>query len=239
MFEKINKVIETFTNRDNKQVKMLYDMDSFLNKLPKPESFKERMKDRIKLLREMSVNDVEEIICKKYDIEYKKGDTIFEIYMLGFYIYYYNTRNVPNTIIEYYNNDTYKLERAYLRLTLLKYGWKPSKIESVCSRYYHTSIEKEEDYMKYYTYMSYILGIDGINLQRGRPRIPEEIKDMLKKQRNRRLVQKVHTNNKVAQKCKEITKEEVEELINFIQQSCAENKEHYLNTCNKIMNIIE
>ena len=182
-----------------------HDMNSYKNKfketpihlsLPNRDTFLERCYKKCKLIETVSVIEAEKIIDSQYNISFDYSPYYIEILhtikYIGFYIF---KKEIPTQVSSYWQNNETFFERFYIRLDCLHNGWKPIHIETLFKKYYDVPLDKEYIIEYAYNILKAILQFREPVLPKGRPKLSNMCKQILKKYYYKNVSKKIKHNN--------------------------------------------
>lgn len=173
--------------------------------------------------------NVEKLVYENYDIKHivnyykeKYGVVITEILEELIECHYYIMHIITNKeslVVSKFKNNKSNIEKTFIRLFLLKEGWKPYSIEKIIKRHYKVKYNIEK-HKTFYFFINNTFKLDRKNFKIGRPLLPCIIKDLIKKKNNIKNKDKINKIYKVYYSINNLfTKEE----INYLTEACKED----------------
>ena len=184
MEDKIREEVFTIKNEDyrcNIDSSIKYLLNNYKDNIYYPHLIKERTKLFYSLVNEYNLQDIINIIKEKLNIDISKPLWL-ELRCCIDFIKYLIT-NKSNKVIEELKCKNDFLERLYIRICLLKSGWKEHSIEKFINRFYKFNY-KIENYEPKYFFIKRMLKIQFDGKIKGRPKLPDKVKDIVKYYRN-------------------------------------------------------
>lgn len=195
---------------------------------PQASTFKERMDLKRNLVECYSIDKIQSILTNKYRVELEHTLFTLEILYSIEYIYYYFTKQPPPKHIEdWWNNSPTFFIHFYIRLVCLSNGWSSISIESFINRYFPYHIKEnihKHTLNSYYIYFKLCFKeLDTVETTKGRPRIPNELKDIIERQRCKKnniiLTQGYHLLTTVKQPKYKDCIQKLKDLVHFSENS--------------------
>ncbi len=166
-------------------------------------------------------------IVEAYNILKNKHNIIDHLYVERtfsvLYIVYCVIGKYKNEISILLDNEKF-LERVYIRIVLLKEGWDKRAIEKFLSKHYN--LEWSEEYDILYIYLKNVLCIQEKQHNKGRPKIPLKVKEIIKVYTKDKNLDKMRGIYELYNNLKSLfTKEEINYMFSVIDEDRKELKE--------------
>jgi hypothetical protein len=121
--------------------------------------------------------------------------------------------NKESLVVSKFKNNNSNIEKTFIRLFLLKEGWKPYSIENFIKMHYKVKYSIE-NHKSFYFFINNTFKLDRKNFKIGRPLLPDIIKDLIKKKNNVKNKDKINKIYKLYYSINNLfTKEEITSLI--------------------------
>jgi hypothetical protein len=166
------------------------------NEVPYKETHLERIYKKCKLMSCLPIIDVEKTVDSEYNITIEYSFFIIELIHIFTYIRFYTLKKeIPTTVSSYWQNNNQFFERFYIRLDCLHNGWNPIHIEELFHKYYGLPLNKESIILYMYNILKAILQFREPVLPKGRPKLSNMCKQILKKYYYKNVSKKIKHNN--------------------------------------------
>jgi hypothetical protein len=196
-------------------------VDSHKVAIKNNDEYKTYLKDICNVLKNYNLIEAYNILKEKY--EFVSDPLYIERVFCILYIVYVLTGNFKNEIRILLDNEKF-LERVYIRIVLLKEGWDKRAIEKMLSKYYN--LEWNENYDIYYIYLKNILCIEEKINNKGRPKIPDRIKDIIEVYTKDKNLEKMRSIYSVYKDVKNLfTEEDINYLLTRVNEERKDIKE--------------
>jgi hypothetical protein len=215
-----DKIKEELNYLHGKDLYSLF-MESHKDVISFNDEYKVYLKDICNILKTSNIIEVYNTLKEKYEISSDRlyVERVFSI----LYIVYTLTGKFKNEISILLDNEKL-LERVYIRIVLLKEGWDKGAIEKFLSKHYN--LEWSDKYDIYYIYLKNMLCIQEKNNIRGRPKIPERVRDIIEVYIKDKNVDKMRVIYEVYKDLKNLfTEEEINYLSSVVNEGRNELKE--------------
>lgn len=200
------------------------------------DTYTSRIQERIRLSEiSQSITEIDKVITHKYKLD-REYTLFYEDIMTFVFLITHITINIPmsTSILNKIKEDIPFLTRCYIRILLLTEGWEYSSIERFIIITFKTyTITKGDNYVRNscYSFVKKLLNIRDIPRQKGRPKIPQEVKELCKdtlREKGNQRMKRIYTFYTM------FTKKDLDTLIEYAQnQSNTElvNKLTCAQTC--------
>ena len=159
-----------------------------------------RKKNNIVLTQNISLIEIEKQVDSQYNIVGEYTFFYIEFIHIFKYIFFYIfDKEVPTLVSSYWNTNKEFLERFYIRLDCLHNGWKPIHIETLFKKYYDVPLDKDYIVCHVYDILKAIIQFREPVLPKGRPKLSNMCKQILKKYYYKNVNKKIKQNNHLKQ----------------------------------------
>jgi len=193
------------------------------------------LKKRSLIVRELGLNydweNVLQIIFEECHI--KNKNNFKEIWSHTLYIENFML-NKKYKLMDEIEDDKEFLERLLIRVRLIKRGWSNPSIDRLLRIYYYNISYRDDALIFFYLFIKELFNINSIKKEtKGRPEIPEDIKEILKDKRKEKNINKMRTIYNVYNVVNELKNDD----LNMLIEGCKE--ERIVNILNKIKIYLE
>ena len=193
------------------------------------------LKERTLIVRELGLNydweNIFQIIFEECNI--KDKSTFKEMWSHTLYIENFILDKKYKLMVEM-EDDKEFLERLLIRVRLIKRGWSNPSIDRLLRIYYSNISYRDDALIFFYLLIKELFNINSSKKEtKGRPEIPEDIKEILKDKRKEKNINKMRTIYKVYNVVNELKNDDLIMLI----EGCKE--ERVVNILNKIKIYLE
>ena len=156
------------------------------------ETLLERYKLRQELISTLTIEEIQEIIFQRYQIDQRQKFHIEWLHILRFVRYVLTNQPIPETLSRYWSTDSSFFERLFIRIKCLQTGWSQENIEDCMERYYNIEVIPDKVSNYYYCLAKYLdIDLNEQKLKKGRPSFPPEVKSFIQKCINKKQVDEI------------------------------------------------
>ena len=184
------------------------------------DTYTSRVQERIRLSEiSQSITEIDKIITDKYKLDIE-CTLFYQDIMTFVFLITHITINISmsTSILNKIKEDIPFLTRCYIRVLLLTEGWEYSSIERFIMTTFKTyTITKGDNYIGRisYLFIKQLLNIGDIPRQKGRPKIPQEVKELCKdilREKERKKMKRMYTFYTTC------SKEDISECIGYARE---------------------
>jgi hypothetical protein len=199
-----------------------YLLNNYKDNMYYPHLIKERASIFYSLVNKYNLQDIINVIKEKLNIDIGKPLWL-ELRCCNVFLRYLLT-NKSNKVVEELKCKNDFLERLYIRVCLLKTGWNEHSIEKFIKRLYKFNYTIENIEPKYFS-IKKMLKIQFDEKTKGRPSLPEKIKDIVKYYRNYKNKEIMTEKYNISKDLNKLfTKDNILTLKSAIEDSNIDNK---------------
>lgn len=226
MLDKSIALLQNYPVLTDEKLTSILQSDSILSIVINPTIFGRYLFRKIELSKIYpSLEEVEHSLNKEYNLTHRKinNELLEHAHTLCLVYFILSRKEIPEHIISYCTTEKYFIQRFYIRIRLITLGWKRETIEKTLETYYNLKITHTTCLRAVHELIRLMCEVDiPIKMDKGRPKMPKEIKQIGKSIMNKKTVKRGQKHTHII---KQIRKVLTPDIFGEITKYITDNKE--------------